>query len=120
VVEDDTDTRELVAAVLAQRGAQVTGAASAAEALAALDRAVPDVLVSDIGMPGQNGYDFVRQVRLRPSSQGGLVPALALTAYTAAPDRQEASAAGFQDYLAKPAEPAELVAKVAGLASRRP
>jgi len=83
------------------------------------DGAAPDVVVSDIGLPGQDGYDLIRQIRQRPPDRGGQVPAIALTAYAAPLDRQQSSDAGFQDYLAKPAAPSELIAKVAGLAGRR-
>jgi two-component system CheB/CheR fusion protein len=118
VVDDDPDGRDAVLAVLEQAGAVVTTAASAAEALAAIDAAVPEVLVSDIGMPVRDGYDLIRELRKRPREEGGEVPALALTAYASAEDRQKTVAAGFQEHLAKPARPAELVARVAGLAGR--
>ncbi|MET0556001.1 MAG: response regulator [Vicinamibacteria bacterium] len=95
--------------VLEQRGASVRSAASVAEPLAAFERATPDVLVSDIGMPERDGYDLIREVRARTGERGGAVPALALTAYAALEDRKKTADAGFQEYLAKPAEPAELV-----------
>lgn len=72
----------------------------------------------DIGLPGQDGYAFMREIRKLPPERGGQIPALALTAYAAAEDRQKASRAGFQSYLAKPAAPADLVARVAALAGR--
>jgi CheY-like chemotaxis protein len=118
VVEDDADGRDVLRTVLEQRGATVTTSASAAEALLAFAREVPHILVSDIGLPGQDGYDLMREIRKLPPERGGQIPALALTAYAGAEDRQKASRAGFQTYLAKPAEPAELVAKVAALARR--
>jgi CheY-like chemotaxis protein len=117
-VDDDADGREAVKTVLEQRGARVTAAASVAEALAALDSEVPDVLVSDIGMPVRDGYDLIHEVRRRPRARGGEVPALALTAYAATEDRQKTAAAGFQDYLSKPAEPSDLVSRIALLARR--
>jgi CheY-like chemotaxis protein len=116
IVDDDDDGREAVRAVLERRGATVRAAASVDDALLAFEVATPDVLVSDIGMPLRDGYDFIRTVRLRASDRGGGVPALALTAYAASDDRQKTTAAGFQEYLAKPAEPAELVWRVARLA----
>jgi two-component system CheB/CheR fusion protein len=116
IVDDDDDGRDAVRAVLEQRGAKVRAAASVDDALLAFEAATPDVLVSDIGMPLRDGYELIRTVRLRASDRGGSVPALALTAYAASDDRQKTTAAGFQEYLAKPAEPAELVWRVARLA----
>ena len=119
VVEDEKDTRDLLVMALAQCGAQVTAAESVAEALAAFDRAAPDVLVSDIGIPFEDGYSLIRKVRARRPSRGGRVPAAAVTAYAAAEDRQRALEAGFQTHLAKPVDPSELVTTVAALAGRR-
>ncbi|MDP9122150.1 MAG: ATP-binding protein, partial [Acidobacteriota bacterium] len=116
VVEDDANSREMLATLLEGYGAEVTATASAAEAMAALGRAVPDVLVSDIGMPEQSGYDLIRRVRALPAESGGAVPALAFTAYTSEADRQEAVDAGFQLHLSKPAEPAKLRSAIARLA----
>jgi CheY-like chemotaxis protein len=118
IVDDDADGREAVRTVLEQRSATVRSAASVAEALEAFERATPDVLVSDIGMPVRDGYDLIREVRGRGRERGGAVPALALTAYAGSEDRQKTADAGFQAYLAKPAEPAELVRRVARLAGR--
>jgi PAS domain S-box-containing protein len=116
LVDDDPDTRGMMQTVLAQRGAQVTAASSAAEALACVERETPDVLLSDIGMPGMDGYALIRELRERPSARG--IPAAALTAYAHADDRGQAIAAGYQLHVAKPVEPAELVAVVASLAGR--
>jgi CheY-like chemotaxis protein/two-component sensor histidine kinase len=116
LVDDDPDTRGMMQTVLAQRGAQVTAASSAAEALACVDRETPDVLLSDIGMPGMDGYALIRELRERPAARG--IPAAALTAYAHADDRGQAIAAGYQLHVAKPVEPAELVAVVASLAGR--
>jgi PAS domain S-box-containing protein len=118
VVDDDHDTLEVVKQLLEHAGADVTAAASAEEALAALERAPPDVIVSDIGMPGQDGYDLIRRVRGLTPERGGRTPAAALTAFTQSDHRQLALAAGFQLYLAKPIEPDELTAAVARLAGR--
>jgi len=93
----------------------VRTAASAAEALEALRQSPPDVLVSDIGMPGEDGYSLIRKVRAREAGCGGCIPALALTAYGRAKDCQRALAAGFHTHLAKPAHPEELARVVAGL-----
>jgi len=118
VVEDHPDDRDLITTALQQCGAEVTATASGAEALAAFDDAVPDVLVSDIGLPGQDGYALMREIRKRPRGKGGETPALALTAFAGEEDRRKTATAGFNEYLAKPASPAELVARVAALAGR--
>ncbi|HEX8352993.1 MAG TPA: ATP-binding protein [Pyrinomonadaceae bacterium] len=119
VVEDDRDSRELIAAVLGRSGARVTEAASAAEAFAAVTRLRPDVLVADIGMPGEDGYSLIARVRALGAAAGGGLPAAALTAYARSDDRARALAAGFQTHIAKPVEPAALTAAVARLAGRR-
>jgi CheY-like chemotaxis protein len=119
VVEDEADTRELLAVALQQCGAEVAAFGSVPEALAAFDRAVPDVLLSDIGVPGEDGYSLIRKVRAREPTRGGNVPAAALTAYARAEDRLRALEAGYQTHLAKPIDPAELIATVARLAGRR-
>ncbi len=116
VVEDEKDTRDLLVTALEQCGAEVTAADSVPEALAAFDRARPDVLVSDIGFPGEDGYSLIRKVRAR---NGGGVPAAAVTAYAGAEDRRRALEAGFQTHLAKPVDPSELIAAVAHLAGRQ-
>ena len=114
VVDDDAGARESVAAVLEQSGASVRAVESAAEAVETLEREPPDVLLSDIAMPGMDGYAFLGQARAR--LPGAQLPAAALTAYADATDRTRALAAGFQAHLAKPVDPAELVAVVAELA----
>ncbi len=93
-------------------------AGSAAEALAMIRAEAPDVLVSDIGMPGQDGYALIRQVRALDEAHGGNVPAVALTAYARSEDRMKAIRAGFQMHVAKPVEGAELITVVASLAGR--
>ncbi|MFY9821969.1 MAG: response regulator [Thermoanaerobaculia bacterium] len=118
VLEDDADSRDLLAMALEQSGAEVSAFASVPEALASFDTTVPDVLVSDIGVPFEDGYSFIRKVRSRPPAAGGTVPAAALTAYARAEDRRKALEAGFQTHLAKPIDPSELVAAVARLAGR--
>lgn len=118
VVDDEADTRELLRTGLESCGAQVTLAASAAEALEALENAVPDVLISDIGMPGEDGYDFIRHIRLLPPERGGRVPAIALTAYARVEDRLKALRSGYQMHVPKPVELAELVAVADSLVSR--
>ena len=119
VVEDDDDSRELVEKVLETQGAIVKTASSAPEALDILGRERVDMLLSDIEMPGTDGYQLIKELRQRPPQQGGLVPAAALTAYARAEDRLHALRAGFQLHLAKPVQPSELVTVVASLAARR-
>jgi len=114
LVDDDAGARESVTAVLEQSGASVRAVESAAEAVETLEREPPDVLLSDIAMPGLDGYSLLGQARAR--LQGAQLPAAALTAYAGATDRTRALAAGFQAHLAKPVDPAELVAVVAQLA----
>jgi len=118
VVDDDPDSREVVREVLEQAGATVAVAASTREALASIAEEPPDVLLSDLGMPEEDGYQLLRSVRALAKDAGGGVPAAALTAYTQAEDRRAAQDAGFQSYLAKPIDPAELTAAVARLAGR--
>ena len=118
VVDDDRDTLEVMKQLLEQAGAEVVAAGSAAEALSVLEEQVPDVLVSDIGMPGQDGYALIREVRRLAPERGGKVPAAALTAFTQSDARQQVLLAGFQLYLAKPIEPTELTDAVARLAGR--
>jgi CheY-like chemotaxis protein len=106
---------DLIESILTQYGARVRTAASAAQALEALNQSLPDVLISDIGMPEEDGYSLIRKIRAREASRGGHLPALALTAWGEAEHRQEALAAGFQMHLAKPAHPEELARAVATL-----
>jgi CheY-like chemotaxis protein len=119
VVEDELDSRELIIAVLTQCNATVTAVNSAREALAAITRIQPDILISDIGMPDEDGYSLIKKVRALPPQSGGRIPAVALTAYARAEDRIKALATGFQMHAPKPIEPAELAAIVASLAERR-
>lgn len=118
VVDDDADARELLRSILAQSGASVRTAGSAAEAIQQFEARQPDVLVSDIGMPGRDGYDLIREIRTLSTESGGHVPALALTAFARSDDRRRAIGAGFHMHLAKPVEPAELVTVVSSLAHR--
>jgi PAS domain S-box-containing protein len=118
VVDDDVDTLEAVRHLLEQAGARVSTAASASEAFHVLADEPPDVLLSDIGMPGEDGISLIRRVRGLDPARGGQVPAAALTAYTQPADRDLALGAGFQAFLAKPVDPRELAAAVARLAGR--
>jgi signal transduction histidine kinase len=108
VVDDDPDARELMTETLGYYGADVTAAESAAEALVLLPEVRPDVLLSDIGMRGEDGYALIRRVRALPPDRGGLVPAVAVTAYAAGSDSVRALGAGFQLHIAKPFDPLEL------------
>jgi PAS domain S-box-containing protein len=118
VVDDEADARDLVSRALERDGADVRAAGSAAEALGAIDELNPDVLVSDIAMPGEDGYELIRKLRSRERSHGRRLPAIALTAYARQEDRERALRAGYQEHLAKPVEPARLSAVVANLVSR--
>ena len=115
-VDDEDDARDLVQVVLEHAGASVRTASSVPEALEALRREVPDVLLSDIGMPGETGYDLIRRIRALPANEGGNVPAAALTAYARAEDRKKALDAGFMMHVPKPVDPSELVAVISSLA----
>ena len=115
VVDDEEDARLLLETTLSQYGADVTIAASAAEAMQAIERAVPDVLLSDVGMPHEDGYSLIRRLRARPPAAGGTIPAVAITAYASANDRLTALSAGYQAHVAKPFEPHEIAALVAQL-----
>ena len=118
VVDDEADARDLIAAVLQERGAVVFLAGSAAEAVTVVQRERPDVLLSDISMRDEDGYDLIRKVRALSAETGGRTPAAALTAYGRLEDRMKALSAGFQLHVAKPVDPAELVAVVATLGGR--
>ncbi|HYF50363.1 MAG TPA: ATP-binding protein [Planctomycetota bacterium] len=119
VVEDEPDSRELITLVLQRSGAQVLAARSSAEALELLESHRPDVLISDIGMPVEDGYTLIKKVRAREAELGRHVPAAALTAYAKSEDRAAAIAAGFEEHVAKPIQPERLPAFVAQLARSR-
>ena len=118
VVDDEVDTREVLKVGVGQCGAEVVTAGSAGEALATLEELRPDLLVSDIAMPGEDGYDLIRKVRALPAGRGGKTPAIALTAYARTEDRLRALRAGYQMHISKPVELAELVAVMASLIGR--
>ncbi len=118
VVEDDDDTRELLKVLFETEGGSVTSTASVQEGLAAYDRSRPDVLVADIGMPDYNGYTLIGRVRARDRDHRNIVPAIALTAYSTAIDRDTVLSAGFQVHMPKPFEPERLIAVVADLAAK--
>lgn len=118
VVDDERDTREMLGMLLRRCGVEVTLAASAAEALRSIEAERPDVLVSDIGMPGEDGYSLLEKLRKLPREAGGTLPAVALTAYARSEDRTRALLAGFNNHVAKPVEPLELLAVIASLSWR--
>jgi len=118
VVDDEADTRELIGEVLKECGSEVIITRSAAEALEALEQHQPDILISDLGMPDEDGYSLIEKIRALPSERGGNIPAAALTAYARAEDRMRVLRSGFQFHLPKPVDSAELVTVVASLAGR--
>jgi signal transduction histidine kinase len=113
VVDDEEDAREAMAVLLGQAGARVISVGGAAEALATLDRERPDVLLSDIAMPGEDGYALIRRVRSRSGETGGRIPAAALTAYATLEDRAKAIRAGYDEHIPKPVDPTRLIGAVA-------
>jgi len=118
VVDDEADTRELIGEVLKECGSEVIIRRSAAEALEALEQHKPDILISDLGMPDEDGYSLIEKIRALPLERGGNIPAAALTAYARAEDRMRVLRSGFQFHLPKPVDSAELVTVVASLAGR--
>jgi signal transduction histidine kinase/CheY-like chemotaxis protein len=117
-VDDDADARWLITMMLAKGGAEVRTAVSATEALAACDEWRPDVLISDIGMPGEDGYTLIKKLRARESERGGHIPAIALTAYGRGEDCRHALSVGYEYHIPKPVEPEDLMVAVASLANR--
>jgi CheY-like chemotaxis protein len=119
LVDDEPDARDVVARVLSRAGAVTCSAGTVREALAAVTRERPDVIVSDIAMPDEDGYDLIRKLRELSPTHGGTIPALALTAYAREEDRLRCITCGFQAHLPKPVDPNDLVALVAHLASQQ-
>ncbi|MCC5647662.1 PAS domain S-box protein [Nostoc sp. CHAB 5824] len=115
IVDDEADVRQWITAVLEESGAKVSAFSSTRQALEALEELHPDVLISDIGMPGEDGYALMRKIREIEAERGGRIPAVALTGYARIEDYKEALAAGFQLHVAKPVRAAELIAVVASL-----
>ena len=116
IVDDEPETRDLLVEVLSRCGAEVRASSSAHDALEALQSWKADILISDIGMPGEDGYDLIRKVRKMDADHGCCIPAVALTAYARGEDRIRALSAGFQMHVSKPVEPVELAAVVASFA----
>jgi CheY-like chemotaxis protein len=119
VVDDEIDARDLIKILLEMAGATVSTAGSASEAMEHILAAPPDVLVCDIGMPGEDGYSLIRRLRAVEKIQENALPAVALSAYARTEDRTKSIRAGFQNHLAKPVEPSELLAIVGSLAGRK-
>jgi len=129
LVEDDDDSRNLLSLILSRYGAEVSSTASSVEALDWFMQKTPDVIISDIGMAEEDGYELIRKLRMlpvqgsllpgSPDSLPGLIPAIALTGYATLKDRDRALAAGYQLHLAKPVEPDELVIAIRNLIDRR-
>jgi two-component system CheB/CheR fusion protein len=119
LVDDDALGRGMIATLLRSNGATVTESGAAADALKMIDTTPPDVLISDIGMPGEDGYSLIREVRRLDAARGRQTPAVALTAYTSPQDRRLALVAGFNTHVPKPVEPAEFVEVIAHLAGRQ-
>jgi two-component system CheB/CheR fusion protein len=118
VVDDEVDAREALVSLLERYGAAVRPAASVAEAMSSLEADLPDVLISDLGMPGEDGYELIRRVRLLPIEAGGRLPSVAVSAYASDEHRRKVMKTGFQAHLEKPVAPDELVATVARLGGR--
>jgi CheY-like chemotaxis protein len=118
VVDDDAETREVMAVALGWEGAIVTTAPSVGEAVAIIERGWPDVLLSDIGMPGEDGYDLIRKVRHLEAIGGRHLPAIALTGYAADDDRRRVLEAGFEAHVAKPVPAATMAPLIASLLER--
>ena len=118
LIDDEPDAREVVGEILRRAGAQVTASGSVGEAMRALRDAKADVILSDIAMPDQDGYDFLRQLRELPERRGGKIPVVALTAYAREEDRVRALSAGFSAHVAKPVSPDEILTTIARLCPR--
>jgi PAS domain S-box-containing protein len=119
LVEDDDDSRRLLGTMLKRHGAEVTAAASAADAFRLFCEQRPDVLISDIGMPEEDGYELMRKIRALTTDEGGSIPALALTGYATRKDRELSLSVGYHQHMAKPVEQNDLIAAIAGLLGKR-
>jgi PAS domain S-box-containing protein len=118
IVDDEPDAREILSAILSEAGAETAAATGVPQAMDLIDQWKPDVLISDIGMPGEDGYTLIRKVRALPPEKGGQTPAIALTAYARTEDRLKILSAGYQMHVAKPIEPIEVATVVASLSKR--
>jgi CheY-like chemotaxis protein len=120
LVEDDPDTRVIIAMTLEAHGARVTAVENGQQGLEVLPTLLPHVLLSDIGLPNEDGYSFIQKVRALPPARGGLVPAAALTAFTSDRDKGKAWGSGFEEHVGKPTDPLTIVVLVANLARESP
>jgi CheY-like chemotaxis protein len=120
VVDDDETTRDLMVTLLSQYGATVRAVGNVPEALQDFDVDIPGLLLADIGMPGEDGLSMIKRIRRRPPARGGLVRAIAISAYARPEDRQAALAAGYDDFLAKPVMPADVIRAVDRWLARPP
>ena len=120
IVDDDAEMRDVLTALLGAAGAEVRAAGSAAEARATLASWWPSVLLSDIGMPGEDGYELIRTVRGSADRRGRVLPAAAITAHVEEEERRRAFAAGYQAHLPKPVDPSALIGLIARLAQPEP
>jgi CheY-like chemotaxis protein len=118
LVEDDDDSRKLLGTMVKHYGAKVTSTKSAAKALEVFENEVPDVIISDIGMPDQDGYELIRKLRALPVEKGGNIPAIALTGYASRKDRERALNSGYNQHIAKPIEQADMISAIAALVGR--
>lgn len=118
LVEDDDDSRKLLGTMLKRYGARVSSTKSAAEALNVFSHDIPDILISDIGMPDEDGYTFIKKLRALPPDKGGQTPAIALTGYASRKDKERALSAGYQQHIAKPIEQSDMIAAIAALVGR--
>jgi CheY-like chemotaxis protein len=118
VVDDDKDMREMLRFVLEQQAAKVSVAESVTEAVSCMENSPPDLILTDIGMPGFNGYALVSLVRENDKKDGRKTPMIALTAFTSPADRETALSAGFERYLSKPFDPAELIEVICSLVAK--
>ena len=115
VVEDDDDSRKLLGTMLKQQGAQVSSAASAKDAFSLFCEKLPDVVISDLGMPDEDGYELIQKIRALSQQAGGTTPAIALTGYATRKDRERSLASGYQLHIAKPIEQSELISAISAL-----
>jgi CheY-like chemotaxis protein len=120
LVEDNDDSREMLKALLEQYGIETFAVESAAKAYAEISRNPPDILISDVGMPGEDGFELIKKIRQLPPENGGNVPAIALTGYVSRQDRAHALSIGYQEHLAKPVDTEKLLELVKNFVSKDP
>ena len=119
LVEDNADSRDMLKIMFEQHGMEITAVDSAAAALSAIEQVQPDILVSDVGLPGEDGYELIRKIRLLSPEQGGAVPAVALTGYASLQDRTQALDSGYQEHLSKPVDIDKLIELIKSLVKQK-